>query len=63
MLASPERSEPGSSAEHGSAPRGVHGEDIWVLHAFRKKATQGIKTRKKDLYLIRERLNRLKREL
>ena len=39
------------------------GDDVWVLHAFQKKAKQGIKTPKKDLDLIRERLKRLKKEL
>jgi phage-related protein len=39
------------------------GDDVWVLHAFQKKATQGIKTPKKDLDLIRERLKRMKKEL
>ena len=38
-------------------------ERIWVLHAFKKKAGQGIKTSKKDIDLIRERLKRLKKEL
>ena len=38
-------------------------ERIWVLHAFQKKARQGIKTPKQDINLIRERLNRLKKEL
>ena len=38
-------------------------EQIWVLHAFKKKAGQGIKTPKKDIDLIRERLKRLKKEL
>ncbi len=38
-------------------------EQLWVLHAFQKKARQGIKTPKQDIDLIRERLNRLKREL
>ena len=38
-------------------------ERLWVLHAFQKKARQGIKTPKKDIDLIRERLNRLKKEL
>ncbi len=36
---------------------------VWVLHAFQNKARQGIKTPKKDLDLIRERLKRLKKEL
>ena len=39
------------------------GDDIWVLHAFRKKATRGIKTPKKDLDLILDRFKRLKEEL
>ena len=39
------------------------GEDIWVLHAFQKKATRGIKTPQKELALIRERLKRLKQAL
>ena len=39
------------------------GERLWVLHAFQKKAKQGIKTARKDIDLIRERLKRLKKEL
>ena len=39
------------------------GERVWVLHAFQKKAKQGIKTPKKELDLVRERLKRLKKEL
>ena len=38
-------------------------ERAWVLHAFQKKAKQGIKTPKKDIDLIGERLKRLKKEL
>ena len=38
-------------------------ERLWVLHAFQKKAKQGIKTPKRDIALIRERLKRLKKEL
>ena len=38
-------------------------EQLWVLHAFQKKAKQGIKTPKQDIDLIRERLKRLKKEL
>ena len=38
-------------------------ERVWVLHAFRKKAKQGIKTPKKDIDLIGERLKWLKKEL
>src|SRR5262245_52394291 len=32
------------------------GDDIWVLHAFQKKSTQGIKTPKHEIDLIRERI-------
>ena len=39
------------------------GDDVWVLHAFQKKAKQGIKTPKRELDLIRERLKRLRKEL
>ena len=39
------------------------GERLWVLHAFQKKAKQCIKTPKKDIDLIRERLKQLKKEL
>ena len=39
------------------------GEDVWVVHAFQKKARSGIKTPKKELELIRDRLKRLKKEL
>ena len=39
------------------------GDAVWVLHAFQKKAKQGIKMPKKDIDLIRERLKRLKKEL
>ena len=38
-------------------------ERVWVLHAFQKKAKQGIKTPKKDIDLIGERLKRLRKEL
>lgn len=37
--------------------------DIWVVHAFRKKSTKGIKTQRQDVELIRARLNRLRKEL
>jgi phage-related protein len=36
------------------------GADIWVIHAFQKKAKTGIKTPQLDIDLIRERLKRLK---
>lgn len=36
------------------------GEDIWVVHAFQKKSTQGIRTPLREIEVIRERLKRLK---
>ena len=39
------------------------GDEVWVLHACVKKSTQGIKTPRKELDLIGERLKRLKKEL
>jgi phage-related protein len=33
---------------------------VWVVHAFQKKSTQGIKTPARELGLVRERLKRLK---
>ena len=38
-------------------------EDIWVVHAFQKKSTQGSKTPRREVDLIRERLKRLKEML
>jgi phage-related protein len=35
-------------------------QDIWVVHAFQKKSTQGIKTPKHEIDLIRDRLKILK---
>jgi len=39
------------------------GNDIWVVHAFQKKSTQGIKTPKREIDLVEERLKRLKEML
>lgn len=39
------------------------GEDIWVLHAFQKKSTSGIKTPVHEIDVVRERLKRLKDSL
>ena len=39
------------------------GDSVWVVHAFQKKATRGIKTPRKEVNLIRERLRKLKKEL
>lgn len=42
----------------------LHLDDgIWVLHAFQKKASTGIKTPQKDIDLIRKRIKRLKEQL
>lgn len=35
-------------------------EEIWVVHAFQKKSTQGVKTPKREVDLIRDRLKKLK---
>ena len=35
-------------------------DEIWVVHAFQKKSTQGIKTPQREIDLIEDRLNRLK---
>lgn len=37
--------------------------DVWVVHAFQKKSTQGIKTPKHEIDLVKERLKRLKEML
>ena len=39
------------------------GDDIWVIHAFQKKSTHGIKTPKHEIDLIQDRLKRLKEVL
>ena len=38
-------------------------DSIWVIHAFQKKSTQGIKTPKHEIDLIKGRLKRLKEML
>jgi phage-related protein len=38
-------------------------EEIWVLHAFQKRSTQGIKTPQHEIELIKNRLKRLKEML
>jgi phage-related protein len=54
-------------AYRGNAYRTVYavqlGEDVWVVHAFQKKSTQGIKTPKRKIDLIRARLKRLQEML
>jgi phage-related protein len=51
-------------AYRGDAFRVVYavqiGDEIWVVHAFQKKSTRGIKTPKRDVDLIKDRLKRLK---
>jgi phage-related protein len=37
--------------------------EIWVVHAFQKKSTQGIKTPQREIELARDRLKRLKEML
>jgi phage-related protein len=39
------------------------GDEIWVLQAFQKKSTQGIKTPQHEIDLIEGRLKRLKEML
>src|ERR1700676_247552 len=39
------------------------GQEIWVIHAFQKKSTQGIKTPKREIDLIEGRLRNLKETL
>src|SRR5437667_2222096 len=36
------------------------GDDLWVIHAFQKKSTRGIKTPKHEIDLIKDRLKKLR---
>ena len=51
----------------GSAFRVVYavqiGAELWVVHAFQKKSTQGIKTQKHEIDLTLARVKRLKEML
>jgi phage-related protein len=38
-------------------------DEVWVVHAFQKKSTRGIKTPKREIDLIKDRLKRLKEML
>jgi phage-related protein len=38
-------------------------DDIWLVHAFQKKSTKGIKTPKHEIDLIKSRLRSLKEML
>jgi phage-related protein len=39
------------------------GRDLWVIHAFQKKSTHGIRTPKHEVDLIADRLRKLKEML
>jgi len=39
------------------------GDDLWVIHAFQKKSTKGIKTPQHEIQLIKDRLKNLKEML
>jgi phage-related protein len=39
------------------------GTDVWVVHAFQKKSTHGIKTPQHEIDLVRDRLKRLREML
>jgi phage-related protein len=51
----------------GDAYRAIYavqiGNDLWVIHAFKKKSKSGIRTPLQEIDLIRERLKRLKEAL
>ena len=48
----------------GDAFRAIYavqlGPDLWVVHAFQKKSTQGIKTPQREIEVIRERLKQIR---
>jgi phage-related protein len=56
-----------ASPYRGNAFRVVYavqlGIDLWVIHAFQKKATQGIKTPKHEIELVKDRLRKLREML
>ena len=37
--------------------------EIWVIHVFQKKSKQGIKTPRREIDLVKDRLKRLKEAL
>ena len=39
------------------------GDDVWVIHAFQKKSTQGIKSPRHEIDLVKDRIKRLKEQL
>lgn len=52
---------------HGNAYRVLYAvqiaDEVWVIHAFQKKSTHGIKTPQHEVELIRNRLKQLKEML
>jgi phage-related protein len=54
-------------AYKGNALRVVYavqlGQDVWVIHAFKKKSNVGTKTPKREIELVKERLRRLQEML
>ena len=38
-------------------------DELWVIHAFQKKSTQGIKTPQRDIALVKDRLQKLRERL
>ena len=36
------------------------GDEVWVIHAFQKKSTEGVKTPRHEVELIEVRLKKLK---
>jgi phage-related protein len=38
-------------------------DEVWVVHAFQKKSTRGIKTPKREIDLMTDRLKRLREML
>ncbi len=49
--------------QRGNAYRVVYavqiGQDVWVVHAFQKKSTRGIKTPRREIELIKVRIRQL----
>jgi phage-related protein len=39
------------------------GDEVWVLHSFQKKSTQGIKTPTREIELVKDRLKALREML
>jgi phage-related protein len=39
------------------------GEALWVIHAFQKKSTQGIKTPQREIETLKQRIKKLKEAL